>query len=368
MSRFGSLLSLLLFPPASLCAQDSVATFVVVPGVSHARHVKSGPFVVNVLRVGLASSGIQLESYRPAGLVKTTQQAKENTRPGHSVIAAVNADFFSFKTQWPLSNQVVNGRFVLGTRSKRSHIAVDGKNRVYFKRLSFTGFALARGERWKIDGVNTNRGAEETVAYNSFWGSSTRTDTLGSKVTLRLGGTQWVANDTMILVVVSQSGKGEAPIPEEGLVLSGPVDFSVRVADTVRVFLGFADFGQPVVQVIGGAGRILESGRNTAESNVELEGLAKKFLTDRHPRTFVGLSRDAATLFLCTVDGRQPSSVGMQFDEMAAFLTSLGVWDAINLDGGGSTTMVVQGSIVNSPSDKIGERAVANSLQVISPN
>ncbi len=56
----------------------------------------------------------------------------------------------------------------------------------------------------------------------------------------------------------------------------------------------------------------------------------------------------------------------MNFEEMADFLLSLGTWNALNLDGGGSTTMVVHGKVMNSPSDKTGERPVANSLQVIS--
>ncbi len=71
-------------------------------------------------------------------------------------------------------------------------------------------------------------------------------------------------------------------------------------------------------------------------------------------------------MYLCTVDGRQASSIGMTFAEMANFLLSIGSWDAFNFDGGGSTTMVVRGAIVNSPSDPAGERSVANSLQVIS--
>jgi exopolysaccharide biosynthesis protein len=89
------------------------------------------------------------------------------------------------------------------------------------------------------------------------------------------------------------------------------------------------------------------------------------FLGARHPRTFIGIDRDTTKMFLCTVDGRQPGSIGMNYREMADFLLSIGVWHATNLDGGGSTTMVVQGKIVNSPSDKKGERPVANSLQIV---
>ncbi len=71
-------------------------------------------------------------------------------------------------------------------------------------------------------------------------------------------------------------------------------------------------------------------------------------------------------LLIVTVDGRQPGySEGMTLSEFAKFLLSLGCTDAMNLDGGGSTTMVVRGRIVNSPSDG-SERKVANALALFS--
>lgn len=360
---------MLSFPLFLLQAQDSVVTNGVVPGVVHTKHVKAGPLVVDVLEIDLTNPQYRLESYRPSGLVKTSRQAIENTSRGHTVIVAVNADFFSFKTLRPLSNQVVNGKFVLGTKSPRSHVAIDEQNKVYFEQLSFKGFSLHRGHRWEIDGVNRNRLSNETVFFNSFWGPTTDSDTLGVKLVVRLAGTRWAAHDTMIFVVVSRSAEGTVSIPDDGGVLATSMDFAgVGVNDTLRMFLGFSAFGRSISQVLGGAGRILESGKDVTEANVEQEGLARKFLTDKHPRTFVGSNRDITRVFLCTVDGRQAASVGMQFNEMAKFLVSLGAWNAINLDGGGSTTMVVQGRIANSPSDRTGERPVANSLQVISRN
>jgi len=66
------------------------------------------------------------------------------------------------------------------------------------------------------------------------------------------------------------------------------------------------------------------------------------------------------------VDGRQPErSVGMTIAELAALLAELGAVEAINMDGGGSTTMVVRDKVVNSPSDPAGERAVGDALLVL---
>jgi exopolysaccharide biosynthesis protein len=68
---------------------------------------------------------------------------------------------------------------------------------------------------------------------------------------------------------------------------------------------------------------------------------------------------------LVTIDGRQEASLGMSFAEMADFLLTLGATDALNLDGGGSTAMVIDGEVVNRPSDITGERAVANVLLLV---
>lgn len=88
----------------------------------------------------------------------------------------------------------------------------------------------------------------------------------------------------------------------------------------------------------------------------------------RNPRTAAGVSQNGQTLILVTVDGRQPSwSVGMTLPELADLMIDLGAWDAVNLDGGGSTSFIYEGPdgqrVTNRPSD--GQfRSVANHLGI----
>ncbi|HEX5059094.1 MAG TPA: phosphodiester glycosidase family protein [Kofleriaceae bacterium] len=86
--------------------------------------------------------------------------------------------------------------------------------------------------------------------------------------------------------------------------------------------------------------------------------------TARHPRTALGLSADKEKLFLAVVDGRATGRIGMTCDELGALLEGLGASDAVNLDGGGSSTMWLAGTgVLNFPSDGA-QRVVANHLAI----
>jgi exopolysaccharide biosynthesis protein len=85
----------------------------------------------------------------------------------------------------------------------------------------------------------------------------------------------------------------------------------------------------------------------------------------RHPRTLVGVDRKGAIWF-AVIDGRQPGyAVGMQFADLNRLCDRLDLTDALNLDGGGSSTMVVNGRIVNKPSDVTGPRPVSDAILAI---
>jgi hypothetical protein len=110
--------------------------------------------------------------------------------------------------------------------------------------------------------------------------------------------------------------------------------------------------------MVGGGPRLVSRGK----INVPEEKFAHAAL--RHPRTAFALTRRGTFLFV-TLDGRQPSSVGMTLRELAAELIEMGAVEAMNLDGGGSTTMVVSDAVRNSPSDGK-ERPVSDAILIFS--
>jgi exopolysaccharide biosynthesis protein len=132
--------------------------------------------------------------------------------------------------------------------------------------------------------------------------------------------------------------------------------------DTLKVLLGFRPASAGIRALVGGIPRLVRNGVSVVGTPGSLEGATEEFSEKRHPRTGIGFSRDSSIVTLVTVDGRQSESVGMSLAEFAELMISLGIAEGLNLDGGGSTTMVIRGAVVNSPSDPTGERPVANAV------
>jgi hypothetical protein len=362
---------MLLFASAASAQPEPLSSREVGPGVTHAKYLLPGPLAVDVLSVSLKEPSVRLETYRAPGLTETSRQAEANDRGGHRVLGAVNADFFT-KTGSPVGNQVANGEWVHGTRSARSHMAIGNDGHPFIERISFAGTVISRtGNTFPIAAVNISRRSDQLLVYTDYYGAIADTDSIAAGWVLRLIDTTFAAGDTLTAIAMQSDAIG-MPIEQGTLILAArteaPRQFitsDIHAADTVRFVLGTDPPLHGITQIIGGCGRFLAGGRNVTDSTSMLEGITTKFTGVRHPRTFVGFDRDTTTLYICTVDGRQKSSIGMTFADMVAFLQSLGATEGFNLDGGGSTTMVVRGRIVNSPSDATGERPVANSLQVI---
>jgi hypothetical protein len=133
------------------------------------------------------------------------------------------------------------------------------------------------------------------------------------------------------------------------------------------------DRGQPAAvpdMVVNGGPELVRDGRPHATPNAD--GMVRPgdpsfyygWAAKRNPRTIAGIDRSGRIL-LATVDGRAVDSLGLSIAESAAVADALGMVDAINLDGGGSTTMVANGRVVNKPSDAAGQRPVGDAILVL---
>jgi hypothetical protein len=139
----------------------------------------------------------------------------------------------------------------------------------------------------------------------------------------------------------------------------GPVDWagdSVRVADWA-----VSDRApDPNAEMVAGFPLLLSEGKVVGDLEV---GARPDWAAARHPRTAVGVDATRRTLWLVVVDGRREGAAeGMSLPELAGLLRALGADNAMNLDGGGSSVMVIRGATVSRPADPTGERPVANAL------
>lgn len=182
----------------------------------------------------------------------------------------------------------------------------------------------------------------------------------------------WLPNHPLALTY--QGRLDEPQAPQAGKVIVAlPADQAARLdqqtgtAYTLSATLG--NLTGEVESVLGAIPRLIDDVEGSAVPDpvrfAAEEGIFPAFVTDRHPRSAIGYDADRDWLYLVVVDGRQQTAQGIDLQTLADAFARWGCDAAINFDGGGSTTLVVQGEVVNTPSDPTGERPVSNALFIM---
>ena len=277
-----------------------------------------------------------------------------------NAIAAVNGAFFS-GTGAPLGMLVHQGKIVKEPILGRTVFGVTNDNEVFFDNPRFDArFFYQKSPSGKVsyielDGINRAAEADEVIIFTSEYGNKTRTSS---------------KNSLEIVIVdekITSIGVNNSVIPPDGYVIHAggfmaPELERAAIGDIAYMELYVNPVWEKAKFAVGGGPRLLSAGK------VAVEAKAEKFKSDvisgRAPRTAVGVTADKKIIMVC-VDGRQKDSAGMTLKELANYMKKTGVVDAMNLDGGGSTTFFLMGKVVNSPSDGR-ERPVSQAL-VIKP-
>jgi hypothetical protein len=318
---------------------------------SHAFVGSRGPVRGFVIRFNPQKTGWKL---RPALAATTIMQRSTVSRIASQkgAYGAINGGYFSTLGP-PLGMLVVDGewikaplynRAVLGI-SKTGQYAIaqtDLNARVEFEGLGFL----------PLEGLNEGHTSENSVVvYNRRW---------GPLVAGAAGRTRLVVNDQGIVTLVLTKGE-DAVMPSGGFILSGNGLRAQTLAgicqgSKVRLDLQTNPVWPNLLHAIGG-GPILVSG-----GKVCVNGAAERFRNDitigSRPRSAVGLTANGEVILVAI------QNPGVTLKELAGILIKLGACSAMNLDGGGSTAMVVNGKLLNEPGDGC-ERAVSNALLVV---
>jgi hypothetical protein len=335
-----------------------------------------GPWSVNVLTIDPKLAEGHLEaSYGPdLGQVETTTDL---VAMAHA-LAGVNASFFTFTANPqfpgdPVGLSIAAGRLLSEPAGdpNEADLVVDARtNRVLMGHLTWSGVVRNRDTDATLPLEFINHPpvvpsgcadlADPTactlpgdiVEFTPEWGASTPTgagvevvlDRRGCVVsTSTIRGTSLVAGQTSL----QATGRDSAALLD--VAGHGCLSQALRLVD---------DDGDQVALrpgLYGVNGRY----RLTANGQIVVPDGSGSFF-DRNPRTIAGTTRDGR-IMLATIDGRQTTSVGTTLHETAAVADALGMYDAVNLDGGGSTTMSIEGALVNQPSGAT-QRAVGDAL------
>jgi hypothetical protein len=299
-----------------------------------------------------------------------------------AAVAAVNAGFFVLASGDPTGILRIDGDLVSDARLMRGAVAIrqtDDGMRLTFGRarvgLLLEVWDSGLWRRLTLAGVDTVRHAGRATLYTSRFGPDTGTPSSGVEWPLKLMSRTGTPGNGVTGTVVGRITGGKTPIPSDGAVLSFGGASPPRVLDHMRKGTAIrvrqewktesandlSAFSQ-AEDVVGGAGLLIKGGRVVADWSAERT--SESLRTIRHPRTMIGTDANR-TIWLVTVDGRQPTySMGVTLQELQQLALAMGLTNALNLDGGGSTTMVVGGAIMNRPSDALGPRAVSDVLLV----
>ena len=374
-------LALLLFGLPLLLESSSVegklpqfqkSTREIIPGMIHVHLHSQEPELwdIYVLEVDPKLVRLRLVMARDQVVGKETTSSLA-TR--YQAAAAVNAGFFEtvgpyqgdfdgfFSLKGLILSDPVDRRSSLGIceRSDTQEIVMD--------QFSLdTSLFLENGELIQITGINRARGSEDVILYTPQFGEKTLTEGEGVEFLVEYGRVRRV------------SGDASNPIPKNGFVVSVAGDENADAAasklkegmnvalhhnlSSAHTVTGAARVELEDCDYVSAGPALIRDGIAVSDFLSESGKFEAGFSLRRHPRTAVG-QREDGTLVFVVVDGRQPKlSVGMSLPELAELLLGLGVSDAYNLDGGGATTMVIQGKIVNSISDRTGEQPVSDAI------
>lgn len=330
----------------------------------------SGPFRIRVLTVDRTSGATidtVLANDKLPKFETTSSMARRN-----GALAAVNGDY-ALPEGRPVYTFAADGHLAQTPLGWGRNFAVrQDKTAAYIGHPEVVASVTEHdsGTTYPVPRVNQGPpSTDEMTAFTKEGGRAERAPAGHCLARLQPSGPPRLMSDgsagteVPLYVELVQCG-GSALRAKGGIVLATPMDgqyaLSLSMLTPGEAMTFSWSTGWPgVLDTVGGNPTLVEAGQIPAQN---IYGSGAFFR--RHPRTGVGTTPDGQIL-LIAVDGRQPKySVGMTLEEFSDLFISLGADYALNLDGGGSTTMVVNGDIKNRPSDG-SERGVSSAITIL---
>jgi hypothetical protein len=328
------------------------------PGVTYERSVQftpHGPVSIHVVRgprpVGLYRLRPILSNESIVARETVSSMQKRLTTQATSV--GVNGDYFAPADGRPSGIFLRDGVLATPPNPSRSSAGVTLDGLLDVRKVSFRGTWRGTGQRRALNFLNKAPGTNGISLFTSDWGRSTPLIPGAFAVTLGSFPPATPNTDLAVPVIATSSGASVRIGPGTAvLVARGNAAAKLQAEALPGTVVTLRLILQPdwsvVSDAIGGGPMLVRDGVPVYRSN---EAFTTSQLAPRGPRTAIGQRADGSVIFL-TTDGRQPGfSVGMTNFELAQALVRYGVVRGMGLDGGGSSTLAFEGTVLNSPSD-----------------
>jgi hypothetical protein len=309
----------------------------VVTGAGRAR--------VHVVTLDLSAGGLAIRPVLGGAAVAATEPTSlAATR--HEAVAAINGTFYS-SAGLPLGLIVIDGRLLSAPLPRRTVFGVDATGRPWIGTVQFSGRLVTdSGLEIPISAINRPPRWDGVALYTPEFGPLTLPQALVALV----------RHDRVV-----GFSRGRPVIPADGYAVAAArshQDLLLRLWRDQRIVLDLRLTPPGIAYALQGGPRLVRGGQLFIP--YDWEGFSQGFYRIRTARSAIGITAAGKILFV-TVDGRSRTSSGMNLSELAALMARLGAQDAMNLDGGGSATLVVGGRVV-SALPRGGERTVSSML------
>lgn len=320
---------------------ESKKEYVIAPGVVYKEIIKGrqdGPVKSHVLEVDL-KSGYSLKPVLSNDSVAGIETLSEISGRLDNV-AMINGPYF-MRNGDILGLMKIDRTLVSTPDISRTAFGVMPDGKLIFDVPVFSGYVeLQDKTKIPLDGINRARGESELILYNTYYAFWTLTS--GS-------GTEYIVRDGRI----AEIRESNSMIPDGVVVLSATgrpawMMSDLKVGSPIKIVQTLGPVWDKVVQAVSAGPCLVKNGE------IYVTTIGEEFGNDvaggRAPRTALGITKEGRAL-LVVVDGRRRSSVGLTLLELAQFMLEQGAVEAMNLDGGGSSQMIIGNQTVNEPSD-----------------
>lgn len=366
--------------------ESKVTKRTLADGINYEHITTSNPHALSIhlLEVNPQKAKIIIEA---ANGICASSETTSSMALRKNAIAAINGGFFDFGQTstfkdlfikfldiigmpkykaFPIYNLKIEDRWLSSSAIPAGTIAWNKQNQdCIIDVMSSTWFIKINDKIYPIAEVNKPN-ANGPILYNSAYGSTVPTNKQNIEIVI----------ENNCIKEIKES-KGNTSIPKKGYVYSikkSEIDVSkFKIEDKIDIVRNIKSKSfknwQTMDYILSSTPILIYN--NKLSRQIFLN--KKDFYANRHPRTAVGILNNKNWLFL-VVDGRQKISAGLSLPQLALFMKKRGCTYALNLDGGGSSTFVIENQIVNSPSGreyslwkgKKAERPISNAILILS--